>query len=371
MSTTTTPNMNLVVPNVGNQDGPQWAQDINNCFNTVDAHDHTSGNGVQITPDGMSISSDLPINDNNILSPKSIRFFAQSSPLAGGADIGCIYESGVDLYYNDGNGNQVRITNSGSVAGSPGSIGSLASPASATYVSGSQTFVWQSDANVPANLDAGSVIIRNITASSKGITLSAPNALGSDYSIILPALPVATSAMNLTSSGTMGTITYDAIGQAMTATGANAIANTRTRATGTTVAVGGVAISASSGAFSTASATPVDVTNLSVTITNSSRPIMILVVPDEAAAALSYFGVQASGATSHAKVYLLRDVTTIATCDITHNVTGVSGLTLLMPPSLSQLQAVSAGTYTFKVQLQLLAGTGAFINSCKLIAYEI
>jgi hypothetical protein len=135
-----------------------------------------------------------------------LRFTPQGSPLALGTDIGCLYESGVDLYYNDGAGNQVRITQSGGVAGSPGSIANLTSPASASYVAGSSTFVWQSDSNTPASMDAGSLIIRKVSASSPGITVAAPSSLASNFALTLFAsLPAATSLIAVNNSGNMST----------------------------------------------------------------------------------------------------------------------------------------------------------------------
>lgn len=202
-NTTSSPSMLLPIPVVGVDPGPQYASDINNCLTLIDQHDHSPGYGVQITPSGLNISSDLPMGSNNLTGARSIRFTAQGGPIGAASDLGCLYEAGVDLYYNDGNGNQVRITQSGGVAGSPGSIANLTSPASASYVSANQTFVWESDASTPANLDAASLVLRNLTASSKGLTLSPPNALASDYAITLPALPASTLPVSISSAGIM------------------------------------------------------------------------------------------------------------------------------------------------------------------------
>lgn len=194
--------MNLPVPVAGQEFGPQWAIDINACMAVIDQHNHAPGSGVQITPAGLNINGDLSFISNNATALRSTRWQVQPSLLGLATDIGCAYVSGVDLYFNDISGNQIRITQSGGVAGSPGSISNLSSPASAAYVSGSQTFVWQSAANTPANLDAGSIILRNITANSKGITLNPPNALANNYSLTLPAaLPGSQLIMSLDSSG--------------------------------------------------------------------------------------------------------------------------------------------------------------------------
>lgn len=197
------PNMNLPVPIVGIDAGPDWANNLNACLNQIDAHNHTSGYGVQIPPGGLNINADLTFQSNNATALRSSRFTAQLVPLStsSSSDIGCVYVSGYDLYYNDIVGNQVRITSGGGVAGSPGSITNLTAPASATYVSANQTFVWQSNTNVPANLDAASIILRNLTVNSKGLTLAPPSGMAADYSLILPALPLTTKILGCDSSG--------------------------------------------------------------------------------------------------------------------------------------------------------------------------
>lgn len=192
-TTTTSPNMQLPVPVVGVDPGPDWATQINNCLALIDSHTHVTGQGVAITPSGLDINTDLSFAGNNLTLVRSTRFQNQATTLSGVSDLNCVYSSGTggDLYYNDGSGNKIRLTQSGSIVGTTGSIGGLVSPASATYVPASQTFVWQSAANTAANLDCGSVILRNITASSYGLTLAPPSSLGLNYTITLPAIPAA------------------------------------------------------------------------------------------------------------------------------------------------------------------------------------
>lgn len=190
MPFTTSPNMGLLVPSIGVEIGPNWAQDINSSLALIDQHQHSPGNGVAISPDGMNINADLPFNDFNLSLVRSVNFSVQGSPLALPGDLGCLYVSGVDLYYNDENGNQIRMTASGGVAGTPGSIGSLTAPASVTYVSATPAFVFQSDVNTSADLDGGSLTIRENVAGAKGIKLSSPVSLANDYTLTLPgALP--------------------------------------------------------------------------------------------------------------------------------------------------------------------------------------
>lgn len=205
MSTITSTSMSLPVPVVGVEPGPQYATDVNNCLNIIDGHNHTPGYGVQVPPAGLNINADLPINNNNLTSIRSVRFQSQSAALALSTDIGCLYEVVNDLFYNDGNGISIRITQSGGLAGTPGSISNLTPPASASYVAGSSTFVFQSNTNTPANIDGASFVLRNLTANSKGLTLSPPNAMGADYTLVLPSLPATNSVVTLDTSGNMST----------------------------------------------------------------------------------------------------------------------------------------------------------------------
>src|SRR6185437_2684658 len=183
---TFTPNMNLPVPAVGTTTGPSYADDINDCMDVIDSHDHSSGYGVQITPAGININSDFDINNYNITEPRTVRFYPQTSTLIGGSDLCCIYSVGPELYYTDGNNNPVQITDNGSIAGATGTIGGLTSPASASYVAVSSTFIFQSNANVAASLDVRNVILRNSAASSYGLTLSPPASMGANYPITFP-----------------------------------------------------------------------------------------------------------------------------------------------------------------------------------------
>jgi pectin methylesterase-like acyl-CoA thioesterase len=87
--------------------------------------------------------------------------------------------------------------------GPTGSITGLTPPASVSY--GFGTFVFESNVNTPANLDAGSIILRNIVANSHGLTLSPPAAMSADYTLTLPSLPASKEPVTLDTSGNFGT----------------------------------------------------------------------------------------------------------------------------------------------------------------------
>ena len=198
MSYTLSPNMNLPVPGVGSEAGPQYATDVNNSLTLIDQHNHSPGSGVQITPAGINISSNLPFNSNFATGVAGLTLSAQSST----PSVNTLYESGVDLYWVDGNGNNIRLTQLGTVAAAPGNITGLAAPA--TYISSSATFQFQSTTTAAANLDAGSINLRNLSPNSTyALTLSAPAGLSNNYTLQLPTIPSQTSFMQLSNAGIM------------------------------------------------------------------------------------------------------------------------------------------------------------------------
>jgi hypothetical protein len=357
--------MNMPIPVVGSEPGPEWATDLNDCLNIVDIHDHTPGSGVQITPSGLDINTALTFNSNFATDLAGLSLIAQSGTPANNT----IYESGVDLYYVDGVGNNIQITANGGVAGSPGSIANLTSPASASYVAGSSTFVWQSDVNTPANMDGGSVIIRNITASSKGITLTAPAALGSNYSITLPALPASQKIMTLDATGAL-TAPYTVDNSTITIS-ANVIGVPDGGITRPKMVAVGQQVSSSSGVFTTSSSSLVDVTNLSVSLTTTGRPVMLLLI-DDGTGGYVQFDRSTAAVEPGVVIAFLRAGVAISTQ--TYRVSLASSYTneLQMPPSIFQFFDVpAAGTYTYKVQAKITSATTVTVGNCKLVAYEL
>src|SRR5271169_5190888 len=95
----TTPNMGLPNPVPGVDPGPDYATNLQASLNILDGHNHSPGSGVPITPSGININADVPWNNFNATLLRSVRFNPQVSSLSGALDIGCLYESGVDLWY--------------------------------------------------------------------------------------------------------------------------------------------------------------------------------------------------------------------------------------------------------------------------------
>jgi hypothetical protein len=203
MPTEITPDMSLPLPVVGEQDGPEWAENLNSCLTIIDGHTHTSGSGVPITPDAIDINSDVAFNDNNATSLRTSRYTSQSAPLALPADLACVYVVAGELYYNDLDGNQVKLTEAGSPAGATGTITGLPSGTASASFAGS-TFTWSSATNTPASMNQGPTKIRQATANGYGVTVSAAGAQAADYALTLPsALPSVASLLRSDTSGNL------------------------------------------------------------------------------------------------------------------------------------------------------------------------
>lgn len=384
MSSTMTPNMGLTVPATGTEQGPDYALEINADLSTLDQHNHTTGNGVPIPSSGLNINADLPMGSNNLTLARSIRFAPQGSPLALGTDLGCIYESGVDLYYNDGNGNQIRITAAGSVAGATGSITGLVSPASASYSPGSATFTWQSNSNVAANMDFRSAILRNSTVSSNGITLSAPSSLPGNYTLTLPStLPAGQRFATIDNSGNVAAswnvdnttievssnlvqIKDGGVTNAKLANDSVATANIQDFAvTNAKLAAINMQTSASSGSFTTTSSTPVAVTNLSTVITTVGRPVQMILNSASVAFAGSPEGVIRTG-TGIAYLIFYRDTTPICSISFTNGSnSNISG------SAYSFIDSPTAGNYGYSVKVCNLSSQTTTVDNCLLVTREL
>lgn len=356
--------MNLTIPGVGTEPGPQYASDVNSSLTIIDQHDHSVGKGVQVTPSGLNINADLSIGINNLTDARTIRFFPLLSDPALPADLGVLYEVGVDLYYKDGAGNAIRITQGGSVAGSTGTITGLPSgTASASFVAG--TFVFQAATLTGANIDGASYILRNNVASSKALTLSPPNAMAADYNLALPSLPAQTNVMTLDVSGNMGSITYDAVGQAMTSLGANAIANSRTRAVSTSVAAGGVAVSASgTGSYTSTGGFGALV---SATIETTGRPVMIQLIANQTATVGSGAALILSTASYYAQ--FSRGAGSLGVMQA--SVSGGNSISFPLGSFSTVDYTAAAGTYTYSFQVQLQSAGTITYRDIILVAYEL
>jgi len=509
-TTVASANMSLPVPVVGVDLGPQYAIDINTCLGLIDSHNHSSGQGTAISQAGISISGDFALNGYNATLVRTVRFSSQGAVLSLPTDLICAYAVGNDLYFNDGLGNQIRMTQSGSIAGTTGSIAGLTSPASATYVPASSKFIWQSAVNTPATMDMGNIIVRNNTASANGVTIAPVNALASSYSLTLfPSLPSVKKVVSVDPSGNMtadvysgpsdldnyaitATVASNALTVALktlagtdpsatditlmsfrsatagtgtytqrTITGALSLVVPSTATLGTTSAVasylyvyaldnGGTvelaisstlfdttvvqstttiaagsntssvmysttgrsnvpvrligkllstqtvagtwaavpsqitlnpvvkdpvnyAISSSSGTFSSTATSYTDVTNLTVTITTTGRPVYIALVPDTALVSGAYIGANiTTGTTLNINLQIVRNGSPIFIFSAgTQPAASGTFLSNWPASSVACLDTPAAGTYTYKLQINGVASQTMRVYQTRLIAFEL
>ncbi len=135
----------------------------------------------------------------------------------------------------------------------------------------------------------------------------------------------------------------------------------------------GQQVSSSSGTFQTASTSYVDVTNLTVTITTTGRPVMLKVIQDGTANA-GKLTTSSDQFASYCTVKILRDATAVSISQFGDNGTGVTNTNSEYPvSSIGHIDVVGAGTYVYKIQILNGAYTNplASFTYSKLIAYEL
>lgn len=397
MATTfVTPLMNLTLPVVGpsGELGPTWASDLNAAFEKIDSHDHASGNGVKITQAGINITGDLNLNTNNLIGTVSSRYISQGSSLAGSSDKSCVYVVGGDLYYNNSSGTAVQITSgSGINLTSVGSIGGdfSTSTASVTYTDATKLFLFKQSATATADIAGGSLFIYENIASAKYNKIQSATSLATDLTFTLPAsLPGSTLPVSLSATGVLssGQITTAQITDANITTAKIADANVTTvkildaNVTAAKIATGAVTqvkmgalgqqVSSSSGTYSSVTTSFADVTNLTVTITTTGRPVRLELISDGSQSEI-VLNSSTDRATLQAKI--LRGASTVASYAFElQAATGTAGAleTFLAPSVVSHVDVVAAGTYTYKVQAKKSSvNDSPSIDNVKLIAYEL
>lgn len=207
-----TPNMNLLVPVVGAELSPTWAQDLNTSLGTIDSHNHSSGQGVQINPSGININASLPFNGNSATGLSFVNITPQGTGI-GTPTNASVYVSGVDFYFKDGGGNAIQLTKSGGPNAGIGNISGLPSTPSGgaglAWLNSSSAFQFTQDSgSTGPSIDGGAYILRYggsyPSPSGNAVVLAASSSLSGTYQLTLPAALPGTSGAMLTfnTSGT-------------------------------------------------------------------------------------------------------------------------------------------------------------------------
>lgn len=383
-----TPNMTLDLPVVSSTLGPEWATLLNAAFSLVDSHDHSDGKGVKITPAGINISSNLSFNNFYLTSVGSLRLTSLDANLSAPADVGCFYNKDGDLWWNNDGGGQVQITSGGSVIAASDGIArsfSRVAVASNTIINAAATVSYY-------DVD---------TTSSVTFTLPAANAVsaGRFYEFKDTVGQAATNnivisragsdtidgATSFTIANNYGAIRLISDGASKWAVSRPVVDTSQIRNLAVTTekindgavtqakrAALGQQVSLSSGAFSTSSTTDVDVTNLSVTITTTGRPVFIGIVGD-GGAGTSQFSSSSTNSTGSGLITFLRGATTLNVFLTFTSAPGATSVSMRVPPSsFFTIDLVAAGTYTYKVQARVNDPSRTVqLENTRLIAYEL
>jgi hypothetical protein len=372
---------------------------LNECLDLIDQHDHSTGKGVKVTPAGFNVNQDFSINSYLLtdIAQLAINNLSGTQPTAASR----IYEYGGELYFNDGSANQVQLTSGGAI--NVAALGTITgdystSTADLTYVAASQTFIFKQNATTTASINSGPITIYRNTAGSPYARIQQDASQSGNLVWSLPSsYPLSTLPLKSSSAGVLSiaqiltadigddqvttvkipdsNITTAKIANLNVTTAKIADSNVTTakiadlNVTRPKLVAVGQQVSGSSGTFSTNSASYVDVTNLTVTITTTGRPVMIMVTNDGSGND-SYLSLSGPNAGGTGFVQTLRDASTIGVDQLST----ANGISPFIPVGcLSKLDTPAAGTYTYKVQARTPNSptTTVDFRYAKLVAFEL
>lgn len=371
-----TPYMNLTLPIPTEELGPDWATELNSALATVDSHSHVPGQGVQIPVNGLNINADFPLNSFNLTLARSLRMVNAASPLGLASDVTCLYAAGGDLWYNNANGQQVKVTSGSTInVSSTGTIGgdygSPGVPAAVDYfITPANTYYFYQDTNQYAPIAVGPVTISGTSASANGITLFVSPSLSTPFSIQLPtALPSTQKFMTLDAGGNIeaswvpdnSTIVSSGNVVRVPTSGITTAQIADNSVTRVKIVQSAQQISSSCGTFSSGSAS--DITNLSITYSTNGNPVFIGMISDGTSG--GYIRLNNAGG-NLVNINLKRNGSTIA-----FNRFESSGPTIAWPASsVYFIDTPSAGTYTYTWQADPQNSSWSIVN-VKMVVYEI
>lgn len=355
--------MNILVPIPGVETGPQWAIDLYNAlFTVIDQHDHTTGKGVPINAASIVLTTDFSMSSQNLINARSLRLAPQSTAIpAISPDLIELYAapnggSGIyDLWFNDGAGNQIPLTKNGAIVGTAGSISGLPSgTASASYAS--PTFTFQSATSTAANVDGRNFIFRNATAGSNSLTLMPPLAMSSNITMTLPTLPAAQNIVTLDNTGQFSAA-WNVDNSTITVSSnlLNVPDGGITRPK--LIAVGQQTDQTTTNTVLT-NASFVNI--LSITITTTGRPVMLMIQPNSASSGIS-------PSTNAAGFFqFVRGVTVLGGYKLQ-----ADSITSSFPVTFVFLDTPTAGTYNYLYQAASDSTNHVTIGPIRLYAYEL
>ena len=239
--------MNLTLPTEDGSEGT-WDTELNDALERIDAHDHTSGNGVQIPSAGINIDADLSFGGYALTGLKAVAFSAVAS-----ADVSALTRalfvdsSDNELYWRTAGGANVKVTSGTALnisldGGIEGDY--TTTDAVVNYNDAAKLYKLLQDESPDFWAAAGVGDLRLYEKASgiaNYVNLQSPASLAAVYDFIFPtALPASTSLLTLDASGQAAT-TRDATIDTLTTTGlttADSLAVTNAAAVGSLSSAG-------------------------------------------------------------------------------------------------------------------------------------
>jgi hypothetical protein len=271
-------------------------------------------------------------------------------------DTGMFLAAAGDLRFPTGGTTRLQLnalgaTVTGAVAASTiflGSAGAVGAPAF-SFTGDTNSGIYSAGAD-DVRLAVGGADHLKVTATETTVTKLATTG---SVAVTLPAAPGSTLPMHLAASGaiTAATLTRPQL-----------------------PAVGQQFSSLSTGAFATASDTFVDVTNATITITTTGRPVMLFMQSDGTANPATAFATAAPGAVASGSFQFLRGATGLGEIGVGSAPAGAANAQISVPASsVMRLDTPGAGTYTYKLQARRThADTDAVgVQYAALVAYEL
>lgn len=275
--------MSLDLPVVLGTPGPQYAGQVNAALTTLDAHDHTSGKGVAIPSAGIAPDADLPFNGHSPTGLGSTQYQDRDTGPDGAITQRAVYVQGGDLYYVNGDGVEIQITDDAVInpVGTGGFGGDyVLSGAQANYSLVAQAYTFlnpntsRSKLNIGA-LDAtgaatiaGAASFASTLSVTGAITASAAiNAGAASFSSLGVSGTTTLAATTVTTLAASGQSTLSGVGAtSLSVSGTSAL--NATSATGLTVSgaasTATLAVSGAATLTGTATAAQVNMTGLTV-----------------------------------------------------------------------------------------------------------
>jgi hypothetical protein len=202
-----------------------WGSELNTALTTIiDAVE------TPVTSSGININADVEWNGYEISELGAVKFNNKTSAFTGASNAYKLYFRDNEFYVNDGNGNSIKVTSSGSVnyAATGGFTGDYATDGScsASYTSATSVFRFVQDPGINAPIDVGDIKLRETVASANAITIKSPSGLASSINrTLLGTNPASTSVLLVSSAGTESStrdLSIDTV-TATTVTGTNVV----------------------------------------------------------------------------------------------------------------------------------------------------